>query len=623
MSIISNDNAKFDNKYGKKALVIAVSDYDKFSGLKSIEFCKNDGEEMYNVLKKNGYDIPDNRKLIGHVDNESLKNAIYDFFTDENNKPDDTLVFYYSGHGVPDNFGGTFLAPSDINSARPFKAGFSFDDLTKSMLSSNSQSIVTILDSCFSGALKIGKGMGLDSKSGEEATTILANNLVEEKSEILKQGIGRCLLAASQGYEEAYDRQEKDHSIFTYYLLEGLKGHKDAVDSDGNVTYDTLGKFITKEIKKLPSEKRPKQTPVRKGEVAGGEIVLAIYPALGRKTLKDVESLISEGLQYYENNENDKARIRFDKALEINPTNAKLYNYKGDTFFNEKNYPEAIKWYDEALKLNPTYRDVLKDKGLSLRKLGRYPEAISCFDAILERYTDDVQFWEYKGFALLKLGEYDEAMKCFQKIVEIEPNNLDAWIQKANILDALKRDEDSLECHKKVLSLDPHNKYSQRKIDMLQSKAQDPYIGPTPLSADKIEKFNALMREGSALSYKNEYEQALKKFEDAMNINPNSSNPFSKKSSILIQMSEYKRALDEAHKALKIDPNNVEALFNKGYILASAGRYEQAIEWYDKMTELDFTNANAWLQKGMCYERIGNKHEAKECFKIAENLKIK
>jgi hypothetical protein len=140
---LNNDHANIIDS--KKALVIAVSDYDNSSGLKSIEFCENDGKEMYDILKKNGYDIPDNRKLIGYVDYQTLKNAIYDFFMYENNKPDDTLVFYYSGHGVPDKWGKTFLAPSDIDSDHPFIAGFSFDDLTNSMLACNSQRIVTNL----------------------------------------------------------------------------------------------------------------------------------------------------------------------------------------------------------------------------------------------------------------------------------------------------------------------------------------------------------------------------------------------------------------------------------------------------------------------------------------------
>jgi hypothetical protein len=156
----------------KKALVIAVSDYDTDSGLKSIVFCNNDCREIYDTLNKNGYDIPDDRKLIGCVDSQALKNSIYVFFTNENNKPDDTLVFYYSVQGVPDKFGTTYLDPSDMDSNRPFINGFSFDDLTNSMLACNSLRVVIILDSCFIGSLKISKGLGSHSKSGEEICQI-------------------------------------------------------------------------------------------------------------------------------------------------------------------------------------------------------------------------------------------------------------------------------------------------------------------------------------------------------------------------------------------------------------------------------------------------------------------
>ena len=51
------------------------------------------------------------------------------------------------------------------------------------------------------------------------------------------------------------------------------------------ITYDTLGKFIAREFGNLPTDKRPKQTPVRKGEVSGGEIVLASYPNLKKTKL--------------------------------------------------------------------------------------------------------------------------------------------------------------------------------------------------------------------------------------------------------------------------------------------------------------------------------------------------
>src|SRR3989442_15815429 len=75
---------------------------------------------------------------------------------------------------------------------------------------------------------------------------------------------------------------ENGHSVFTYYLLEGLKRNEKSVDSEGNVTPDSLGNYLYREIVNLPPDRRPKQKPIRKTE-ASGEIVLAYYPELGKK----------------------------------------------------------------------------------------------------------------------------------------------------------------------------------------------------------------------------------------------------------------------------------------------------------------------------------------------------
>ena len=50
---------RINAEYNKKALIVAVSNYDDTSKLRPLEFCKNDGQEMYSVLKELGYDIPD------------------------------------------------------------------------------------------------------------------------------------------------------------------------------------------------------------------------------------------------------------------------------------------------------------------------------------------------------------------------------------------------------------------------------------------------------------------------------------------------------------------------------------------------------------------------------------
>jgi DNA segregation ATPase FtsK/SpoIIIE, S-DNA-T family len=174
----------------KKALIIAISEYDNDYPLK---YCQKDGIEVYKLLTSPqlGYEIEKKNKLIGRVRSEEMKDAIVDFFQNEDVKPDDMLLFYYSGHGIPEGV-NTYLSPSEIDPKLPIKRGFSFKDLRTVIEDPRSVSgrKVVILDCCFSGSAEIGKGKINDSIQLIES--------IKEDSEALEQGEGICILAASQ-----------------------------------------------------------------------------------------------------------------------------------------------------------------------------------------------------------------------------------------------------------------------------------------------------------------------------------------------------------------------------------------------------------------------------------------
>ena len=134
----------------KKALVIGVSDYEDPS-LEKLSFCKNDGEEMCSVLTSIGFDIPEDNKLFGSVKEKEMKERIANFFTNPDITSQHTLLFYFSGHGVPDTEGDVYLATSELNSKWPMIGGFPFLFLTKFMNSSLSTRVISILDCCYSG----------------------------------------------------------------------------------------------------------------------------------------------------------------------------------------------------------------------------------------------------------------------------------------------------------------------------------------------------------------------------------------------------------------------------------------------------------------------------------------
>ncbi|NAL78156.1 caspase family protein [Nitrososphaera sp. AFS] len=285
-------------KVQRKALIIGISDYND-PHLQNLNFCKNDAEKMYELLQsfsgENKWDISDNYKLVGQVKGQKLRDKTFDFFNDEENHRDDVLLFYYSGHGILDDNGEPYLAYSDINPDEPGRRGFSFDDLTKWIEDSTPNTAIIILDCCYSGSASLRSKGVMTSKADEDNQAKLGRKGIIDRLKKLPRKKRIYILAASQAAQEAYGLEKDNHSIYTYYLLEGLKENTNSVDSNGSVTPLALGEYVDKEI--MSRKPRPKQRPITKAE--GSEnVILATYDSLRSKDII-VRTPSKKGLRWH------------------------------------------------------------------------------------------------------------------------------------------------------------------------------------------------------------------------------------------------------------------------------------------------------------------------------------
>jgi uncharacterized caspase-like protein len=60
-------------------------------------------------------------------------------------------------------------------------------------------------------------------------------------------GKGRVVLAASGPNESAQERADLGHGVFTYYLLEGLRGAADA-NGDGEVDVNEAYAYVSEQV---------------------------------------------------------------------------------------------------------------------------------------------------------------------------------------------------------------------------------------------------------------------------------------------------------------------------------------------------------------------------------------
>ena len=153
------------------------------------------------------------------------------------------LVFYYAGHGIPnESTKDAYLLPVDADGQQT-EACYPLSRLYKELGALKAKNVVVFIDACFSGAQR-GEGM-LASARGVA---------LKAKAET-PQG-NMVVFSAASGDETAYPYKEKGHGLFTYFLLKKLQ------ESKGECTLGELGEYIQTNVRQQSVvANRKSQTP--------------------------------------------------------------------------------------------------------------------------------------------------------------------------------------------------------------------------------------------------------------------------------------------------------------------------------------------------------------------------
>jgi len=129
-----------------------------------------------------------------------------------------------------------------------------------------------------------------------------------------------------------------------------------------------------------------------------------------------------------------------------------------------------------------------------------------------------------------------------------------------------------------------------------------------------------LIAEGNDHYRKGRLADAVKAYNQALEIDPENPDAWNNKGLILAVAGNYREALKCHLKASDLDPENVDAISNVGMIHTKLDNTEKALEWYDRALEMDPAHETTWNNKGNLLSKMGNYEEALKCYDRA--LKI-
>jgi hypothetical protein len=165
--------------------------------------------------------------------------SIYSFFAEA--KVNQTLLFYFTGQGILSNE-DIFLATPELDPTKPYMSGFSLPDLTKWMSESKSKNIIGILDVFYSENDSLPERTRAYDASQKAKAMYRETYRKKMYNEAIAGDKNVALLLSSTPYEKTFDEERISNSLFTRYLLEGLKGVRGKIDTDGTLLPSSIDK---------------------------------------------------------------------------------------------------------------------------------------------------------------------------------------------------------------------------------------------------------------------------------------------------------------------------------------------------------------------------------------------
>lgn len=230
------------------AVAIGIAAYDNPS-VPTLKYPDNDAYSIYSFWKSPlGGSLDDEHSEVLVDDGATKAQIIHAMHNTFNKaKENDLAIFFFSGHGLK----GSFL-PSDYDGD---DIRLYHNEVSKVLAECRAKHKLVIADACHSGSYIAGKGIP------NKPTKALAQTFYDELD---KSEAGVAYLLSSQADEESLEVSTLRNSVFTYFVVRGLKGEANA-NGDNIVTIQELFDYVYLNVTSYAAKLGKVQTPLIKG----------------------------------------------------------------------------------------------------------------------------------------------------------------------------------------------------------------------------------------------------------------------------------------------------------------------------------------------------------------------
>ena len=162
------------------------------------------------------------------------------------------VVVYFSGHGIASaDAKSSGILPFDVDPN--YSVGLPTEQLYKDLSAMGAKSVTVFLDACFTG----------QTRNSEMLIANARPIVIRQLAQSVPSNV--TVISAASGSQISGAIEEKEHGLFTYYVLKGLGGEADA-NKDTLLKMNELSEYVSTNVREQAALNGREQIPELQGD---------------------------------------------------------------------------------------------------------------------------------------------------------------------------------------------------------------------------------------------------------------------------------------------------------------------------------------------------------------------
>jgi tetratricopeptide (TPR) repeat protein len=285
---------------------------------------------------------------------------------------------------------------------------------------------------------------------------------------------------------------------------------------------------------------------------------------------KTVEDFFSRAIAKKAAGDLDGAIADYDRAIQLDPKDAAIYNNRGVAKQAKGGLDAAIVDFNRAIQLNPKDAGAYINRGNAKRDKGDLDGAMVDYNRAIRLDSKYAIAYYSRGLAKKQKNDLDGAIADYNRVIELDPKFAKAYCDRG-VAKRRKGDLDgAISDYNRTVELDP--KYA-------------------------IAYFNR----GNAKNEKGDLDGAIADYNRGIELNPKYADAYNNRGAVKGTKGDVDGAIADYNHAIELNPKNADAYYGRGLAKKHKSDLDGAIADYNRAIELDPTYALAYSNRADVY----------------------